>query len=264
MMHSLSAMILTTANTALLTMGCASVATNDSGTVYTLPTTAKKEGSLPSVNRVTMTDKGTVVDIITLATDWTDHHTDSLRIETGGRTYMLTGKRKMFNVPVMMAKGFAQVHRLTFEPIPSTTQTFDIKGIWCGRYSDIKGVEPKQGLLMPVESETLTTDLHQWRCEQIELRDDATILYKSVTERNPYESTYITGSTDEYIEDAETGTRYYLRRSTLSLLPMGILLHDISSAQFAEEYPALPSSVKSININNGLGQYYVKGMRIRD
>ena len=69
-------------------------------------------------------------------------------------------------------------------------------------------------------------------------------------------------SQDEYIEDADTGRKYYLLNSSIGFEGSPEISHDTKTITFYEVYPALPSTVKRINISSGT-QYYVKDLKIR-
>ena len=70
--------------------------------------------------------------------------------------------------------------------------------------------------------------------------------------------TYVYSDNDEFIEDLDTGKKYYLKTSHIGFN----VLHDTNSIYFAETYPALPSYVKRINISSG-SKYYIKGLVIK-
>ena len=69
-------------------------------------------------------------------------------------------------------------------------------------------------------------------------------------------------SQDEYIEDADTGRKYYLVNSSIGFEGSPEISYDTNTITFYEVYPVLPSTVKRINISSG-SQYYVKGLKIR-
>ncbi len=95
----------------------------------------------------------------------------------------------------------------------------------------------------------------------IELRDDCTLIHKrcTATLKNEYLSVFST--TDEYIEDAISGKKYYLQRSTLSLDSTNpSVMEPNSSIDFVETYPAI-SGIQYLNINSGTA-YYLKNIDI--
>lgn len=75
--------------------------------------------------------------------------------------------------------------------------------------------------------------------------------------------TYVSSEAGEYIEDAETGRKYYITASSVGAkIGDKKALYNTNPFDFKETYPALPSSVKVINVSSG-SQYYVKNLRIR-
>lgn len=109
-------------------------------------------------------------------------------------------------------------------------------------------------------SNRITTESHIWTALSIEVTNGKTYVHKNVTSRA--DETWICSSTDEFIEDAETGRKYYLTSSTIPMYPQQKILVRTSNHSFTETYPALPSNVRYINISSGY-QYYVKNVRIR-
>lgn len=69
-------------------------------------------------------------------------------------------------------------------------------------------------------------------------------------------------SQGEYIEDADTGRKYYLIKSSIGFEGNPTISHDTNSIEFYEVYPALPATVKRVNISSG-SQYYAKNLSIR-
>lgn len=100
---------------------------------------------------------------------------------------------------------------------------------------------------------------HRWQAISVEFSENSTIVNKRVTPKCT--RTWITSDTHEYIEDAETGTKYYIISSSIGFNREKIL-NDASPYTFKEVYPALPSNVRYINISSGY-QYYVKNVRVR-
>lgn len=149
--------------------------------------------------------------------------------------------------------------RLFFPALPTGTTTFDFAE---GDGSDwkIKGVELKHGNAYAINGETIETSEHKWACTAIEIQDGQTIVTKTVQPKQ--NNTYMYSSQDEYIEDADTGRKYYLLNSSIGFEGSPELSFDTKTLTFYEVYPVLPSSVKRINISSG-EQYYVKGLKIR-
>ena len=109
-------------------------------------------------------------------------------------------------------------------------------------------------------SNSIVTDTHIWSTVSIETDNGITYVQKKVTPR-AYQ-TIICSGTDEFIEDAETGRKYYLISSSIPLYPQNKILTGTSTYHFTETYPELPSHVRYINISSG-NQYYIKNLRIR-
>ena len=155
---------------------------------------------------------------------------------------------------------------LYFSPIPENTKSFDfIEGPtnydnWNGDGWQLRGVKLDNSGWVNVNSETISTPSHNWQCLAIQLQDGQTVLKKKVTPKN--NGTYVYSDNDEYIEDVETGRKYYLRNSSISFKSSPLISYDTNPIEFAEVYPALPSNVKRINISSG-SQYYIKNLQIR-
>lgn len=106
------------------------------------------------------------------------------------------------------------------------------------------------------------TDYHFWDIVKVEFRKDKTILTKVCRPKVP--NTYLYSSRDEYIADAETGQKFYIMDSSLDFkMTPQFTLTTTNSVTFTEVYPALPASVKRIDISNGGGKFYAKGLSIR-
>lgn len=149
--------------------------------------------------------------------------------------------------------------RLYFPPLPKGTTTFDFMESPTDGWQ-IKGVELKHGKAYSINGERIETVYHKWDCTGIEVQDGQTILTKTVQPKS--EGTFMYSSQDEYIEDADTGRKYYLMNSSIGFEGSPEISHDTKTITFYEVYPALPSSVKRINISSG-SQYYVKDLKIR-
>ncbi len=115
-------------------------------------------------------------------------------------------------------------------------------------------------IYVSVNSSQIETDSHKWVTVAIEVKDDCTYVYKRVTPKS--RNTYVFSSTDEFIEDAETGRKYYLTNSTIGVNNNVKMLQAANPYDFTETYPALPKSVRYINISSG-SKYYAKNIKIR-
>lgn len=149
--------------------------------------------------------------------------------------------------------------RLYFPPLPKGTTTFDFMESPTDGWQ-IKGVNLKHGNAYAINGEKIETAYHKWDCTAIEVQDGQTIVTKTVQPKS--EGTFMYSSQDEYIEDADTGRKYYLQNSSIGFEGSPEISHDTRTITFYEVYPALPSTVKRINISSG-SQYYVKGLKIR-
>lgn len=149
--------------------------------------------------------------------------------------------------------------KLYFEPLPQGTSTFDF--IETNDGWQIEGVTLDNSNIIPINNgQRISTAYHYWECESIQLLKGRTVVYKSCQPKS--NGTYMYSTPGEFIEDAETGRRYYLITSNLGTEDNERISHDTNVVEFAEVYPVLPSYVKIINISSG-SQYYVKGLRIR-
>ena len=149
--------------------------------------------------------------------------------------------------------------KLYFPPLPKSTTTFDFMESPTDGWQ-VKGVDLKHGNAYTINGERIETAYHKWDCTGIEVQDGQTIVTKTVQPKS--EGTFMYSSQDEYIEDAETGRKYYLLNSSIGFEGSPEISHDTKTITFYEVYPALPSSVKKINISSG-SQYYVKDLKIR-
>ena len=154
----------------------------------------------------------------------------------------------------------ASLHfKLYFPALPKGTTSFDFSEGSVDGWQ-IKGVELKHGNSYAINGERIETAYHKWDCIGIEVRDGQTIVTKTVQPKS--DGTFMYSSQDEYIEDADTGRKYYLQNSSIGFEGSPKISHDTKPITFYEVYPALPSTVKRINISSGT-QYYVKGLKIR-
>lgn len=149
--------------------------------------------------------------------------------------------------------------KLFFPALPKGTTSFDFSEGSVDGWN-LKGVELKHGNAYAINGEKIETTYHRWDCTAIEVQDGQTIVTKTVQPKS--EGTFMYSSQDEYIEDAETGRKYYLQNSSIGFEGSPEISHDTKTITFYEVYPALPSTVKKINISSG-SQYYVKDLKIR-
>ena len=109
-------------------------------------------------------------------------------------------------------------------------------------------------------SNILQTDSHYWELVGIELFSDRTVLTKIV--RPKTSQTYVFSTKSEFIEDVETGRKYFLSSSDIGLTRFDTFLQNDEARSFTESYPALPKTVKRINVSSGTF-YYIKNLKIR-
>ncbi len=150
--------------------------------------------------------------------------------------------------------------RLFFPAIPSDATTIDFAE---GDYSGwrISGIQLDKGKKILVNSNIVETSVAKWRCTAVELRDKQTIVTKVCTPKTAGEAAHWC-SQEEYIEDADTGRKYYLKIGTAGFESSPYISHDTSPITFYEVYPALPATVTRINIFSGK-EYYIKNLQIR-
>ncbi len=120
--------------------------------------------------------------------------------------------------------------------------------------------QSSEAITVRVPQNQIETKDHLWTALIVELRGDCTLIYKRVTPKS--KDTYVYSSKVEFIEDAETGNKYYLKDSTIGVDTEGKVIFDGAVKDFTETYPALPATVRYLNISSGT-QYYVKNLKIR-
>lgn len=122
-----------------------------------------------------------------------------------------------------------------------------------------KGNSQKDSRIIKVDSELIETNAHSWAVISIELRNDCTIVTKRVYPKQT--PTWVCSSKREFIENAETGVKYFLQDSSIGFEEEIIVLNSKKAYDFVETYPALPKSVSRVNISSG-SEYYVKNQRV--
>lgn len=158
--------------------------------------------------------------------------------------------------------------KLYFSPIPKGTNEFDfiepsagnLQSGWSSEGWVLKGIHLNNSGWKFFSSERLCTSFHNWECYAIQILNGQTVLRKRVTPKE--KGTYVYSDNDEFIEDADTGRKYYLKMSSISFKSSPTLSYNTEPIDFAEIYPALPNNVRKINISSG-EQYYIKGLVIR-
>jgi hypothetical protein len=118
----------------------------------------------------------------------------------------------------------------------------------------------QQNISINFPRNSIETPDHYWEVVSIKCRKNETILTKKVTPKDA--PTYILSGHEEFIEDADTGNKYYIQNSEIGFEKYQVILHNISVCYFKESYPVLPSHVRRINVSSG-SQYYIMNFRIR-
>lgn len=149
--------------------------------------------------------------------------------------------------------------KLYFTPIPSNTTEFDFYESASEGWN-IKGITLENADIIPVSNSLIETSDHKWEVESVQCQQHQTIVKKKVMPK--VSPTWINSSQEEFIEDSDTGRKYYLIKSDIGFENNRKILNSKSDVIFYEVFPALPSSVKRINISSG-AQYYIKNLSIR-
>lgn len=245
----------------------ATTVTNDENS-YVYPKVLSNGDSKLYIERVTLEPNQTVLDMVSYngrEYQWCSISKNSY-ISINGKRYNMTRAEGIAcspqhtDYPGYDSGREASLHfRLYFPALPKGTTSFDFSEGSVDGWQ-IKGVELKHGNSYAINGDKIETAYHKWDCTGIEIRDGQTIVTKTVQPKS--EGTFMYSSQDEYIEDADTGRKYYLQNSSIGFEGSPEISHDTKTITFYEVYPALPSTVKRINISSG-SQYYVKGLKIR-
>ena len=244
----------------------ATTVTNDENS-YIYPKVISNGDSKLYIERVTLDPSQTVLDMVSYngrEYQWCSISKNSY-ISINGKRYNMTRAEGIAcspqhtDYPGYDSGREASLHfRLYFPALPKGTTSFDFSEGSVDGWQ-IKGVELKHGKSYAINGDKIETAYHKWDCTGIEIRDGQTIVTKTVQPKS--EGTFMYSSQDEYIEDADTGRKYYLQNSSIGFEGSPEISHDTKMITFYEVYPALPSTVKRINISSG-SQYYVKGLKI--
>ena len=114
-----------------------------------------------------------------------------------------------------------------------------------------------------ISSTPIASGYIKFQLLSIQLQKNGTILKKSATNTKTNTGWWISSNKSEFIEDVETGVKYYVIKSEIGFKEMDFIVNNSYSKVFKEEYPALPSNVKIVNIYSG-SQYYIKNLHVRD
>lgn len=235
---------------------------------YIYPKVSSNGDSKLYIERVTLDSNQTVLDMVSYngrEYQWCSISKNSY-ISVNGKRYNMTRAEGIAcspehtDYPGWNSGREASLHfKLYFPALPKGTTSFDFSEGSVDGWQ-IKGVELKHGNAYAINGERIETAYHKWDCTAIEVQDGQTIVTKTVQPKS--EGTFMYSSQDEYIEDADTGRKYYLMNSSIGFEGSPEISHDTKTITFYEVYPALPSTVKRINISSG-SQYYVKDLKIR-
>lgn len=239
---------------------------NESEFIY--PKVSSKGDSKLYIEKVTLDPSYTVLDMVSYnggQYQWCSISKNSY-ISVNGKRYSMTRAEGIecspqhTDFPGWDSGREVSLHfKLYFPALPKGTTSFDFSEGSVDGWN-LKGVELKHGNAYAINGERIETTYHKWDCTGIEVQDGQTIVTKTVQPKS--EGTFMYSSQDQYIEDAETGRKYYLQNSSIGFEGSPEISHDTKTITFYEVYPALPSSVKKINISSG-SQYYVKDLKIR-
>lgn len=118
----------------------------------------------------------------------------------------------------------------------------------------------RSGNKVYINGPVLESSHHTWWATGIELNSYNTVVSLVVVPKTT--NTYVCSTKNEYIEDCDIGKKYYIQSSSIGIEPKQTTLYSKQSKSFTHTYPALPNSVKRINIWSGDG-YYAKNLQIR-
>lgn len=250
------------------TQGTSGSAMNLNSNEYIYPRVTSNGDSKLYVQKVTLDPNYTILDMVSYngrQYQWCSISKNSY-ISVNGKRYNLTGAEGIAcspqhtDYPGYDSGREASLHfKLYFPALPKGTTSFDFSEGSVDGWN-LKGIELKHGNAYAINGERIETSYHTWDCTAIEVQDGQTIVTKAVRPKS--EETFMYSSQDEYIEDADTGRKYYLMNSSIGFEGSPEISHDTKTITFYEVYPVLPSTVKKINISSG-SQYYVKDLKIR-
>ncbi|MGN0402514.1 MAG: hypothetical protein ACI4HQ_09705 [Acetatifactor sp.] len=235
---------------------------------YIYPKVVSNEDSKLYIEKVTLNPDYTILDMVSYngrQYQWCSISKNSYIFVNGKRYTMTRADGIAYSPQHTDYPGYdsgreVSLHfRLYFPALPKGSTSFDFSEGSVDGWQ-IKGVELKHGNNYAINGECIETAYHKWDCTAIEIQDGQTIVTKTVHPKS--EGTFMFSSQSEYIEDADTGRKYYLMNSSIGFEGAPEISYDTNTITFYEVYPALPSTVKRINISSG-SQYYVKGIKIR-
>ena len=111
-------------------------------------------------------------------------------------------------------------------------------------YSSVSNVNESVSFSKSFQNAVIENNSFRWELIRIECGATETKLIKRVIPKN--KNAKVSSSRQFYIEDAETGNKYYLTASTIALVPETTTINN--ELIFTETYQMLPPEVKTINI----------------
>ena len=118
----------------------------------------------------------------------------------------------------------------------------------------------RSGNMVHINGPILESTYHKWWATSLKINPTNTIVTCVVVPKTT--SSSVCSTKNEYIEDCDTGKKYYIQSSSIGLDPQRTNLYSKESKSFTNTFPALPNSVKRINIWSG-DDYYAKNLQIR-
>ena len=118
----------------------------------------------------------------------------------------------------------------------------------------------RYGNTVYISGPILESTYHKWWATSLKINPTNTIVTCVVVPKTT--SSSVCSTKNEYIEDCDTGKKYYIQSSSIGLDPQRTNLYSKESKSFTNTFPALPNSVKRINIWSG-DDYYAKNLQIR-
>lgn len=149
--------------------------------------------------------------------------------------------------------------KLYFKPLPAGTKLFDFSESSAKGWK-ITDITLDDTTPISLNGNEISTEAHKWKCLSILCQEKQTVIKKVVTPMN--KGTYMFSNQGEFIEDSDTGRKYYLIKSSIGFEGNPTISLNTNSIEFYEVYPALPATVKRINVSSG-SQYYIKNLSIR-
>lgn len=100
-----------------------------------------------------------------------------------------------------------------------------------------------------IDADSVEASYHIWKIKEVAVYPDKTIIKKEIKAKNAF--IQACSYPDSYIEDVETGIKFYIRKSSLGLNGIKAKLNDKNYHEVIETYDPLPPYVHIINIKVG-------------